>query len=209
MGRGSMLLGVFDPATVLWELDGNGNDRWETCSLDLCRGPFGLTADMPVSGYWRAGMTKAGLGVFRPSTGRWYLDVNGNGRLDTGTTDAQFGPFGIATDKPVVGNWTGTGVTGIGIFRPSTGAWALDLNSNGVWDGCVTDRCRGPFGTTGDLPVAGDWTGTGRAQLGFFTPATRQWKLDLNGNSLFDGCAIDACIANFGIAGDVPVVGKW
>ena len=207
--KGTFQLGTFDPKTQLWELDRNGNDEWEDCTIDLCRGPFGQSNDQPVAGYWKAGMTTAGIGTFRPSTGKWFLDLNGNGRLDNGNTDARLGPFGTSTDKPVVGNWAGNGVTRIGVFTPSTGKWQLDLNGNGVFDGCTTDSCLGPFGTTSDLPIAGDWTGTGRTQIGVFTPANGQWKLDLNGNGVFDGCTVDACLGSFGQTGDLPVVGKW
>jgi len=109
----------------------------------------------------------------------------------------------------VVGDWNGSRITRVGVFTPSTGSWKLDLNGNGLFDGCTTDSCRGPFGTTGDLPVAGDWTGNGRTQIGVFTPASGQWKLDVNGNGIFDGCTVDACLGSFGQAGDLPVVGKW
>jgi hypothetical protein len=70
-------------------------------------------------------MTTVGIGTFRPSTGRWYLDLNGNGQLDSGTTDARLGPFGTATDKPVVGNWAGNGVTRTGYSHRAraTGNW--------------------------------------------------------------------------------------
>jgi len=71
------------------------------------------------------------------------------------------------------------------------------------------DSCLGPFGISGDLPVAGDWTGTGTAKIGVFDPSTGLWELDLNGNGRWDGCAIDACLGPFGQPGDLPVVGKW
>ena len=41
------------------------------------------------------------------------------------------------TDIPVVGDWMGTATPNIGVFR--NGQWFLDLNGNGVWDGCGTD----------------------------------------------------------------------
>jgi hypothetical protein len=65
--------------------------------------------------------------------------------------------FGQPGDLPVVGDWDGTGVFKIGLFRPSTGEWLLDLNGNGLWDGCQVDRCRGPFGQEGDSPLVGKW----------------------------------------------------
>jgi len=43
------------------------------------------------------------------------------------------------------------------VFDPSSGMWDLDLNGNGVFDGCTIDACLGPFGQPGDLPVIGKW----------------------------------------------------
>jgi hypothetical protein len=55
---------------------------------------------------WRLGRHgKAKIGVFRPDTGQWFLDMNGNGKLDDCTVDACLGPFGQEGDLPVVGKW--------------------------------------------------------------------------------------------------------
>jgi hypothetical protein len=59
----------------------------------------------------------------------------------------------------------------------------------------------------GDLPVAGDWNGTGTAKLGVFRNGT--WFLDYNGNAAWDGCGVDGCIFGWGMAGDLPVAGRW
>ncbi len=45
--------------------------------------------------------------------GRWYVDLNGNGRWDAG--DLWIG-LGTALDRPVVGDWDGDGKDDIGIF---------------------------------------------------------------------------------------------
>jgi hypothetical protein len=140
------------------------------------------------------------IAVFR--NGVWSLDLNGN-RLWDGCGPDQCPGFGLATDKPVVGDWAGSGKTRIGVFRD--GLWSLDVNGNGQWDGCNVDRCLG-FGLPGDDPVAGDWTASGPDRIGVFRNG--QWFLDLNGNGQWDGCGTDACFG-FGIAGDVPVVGDW
>jgi hypothetical protein len=101
----------------------------------------------------------------------------------------------------VTGDWLGTGVTRLGVFR--NGQWFLDLNPNGAWDGCGTDGCYN-FGQAGDIPVTGDWTGSGIARIGVFRNG--EWFLDLNGNGAWDGCGTDGCFTTFGMAGDVPVI---
>ena len=108
----------------------------------------------------------------------------------------------------MVGDWNGAGAEKIGVFRPSLGQWFLDLNGNGKWDGSPKDAILGPFGSLGDLPVVGDWDGSGKTKIGVFRPSTGEWFLDLNGNGSFDGCQVDFC-HSFGQPGDLPVVGKW
>jgi hypothetical protein len=85
--------------------------------------------------------------------------------------------------------------------------WYLDTG-NGIWDGCGIDLCKGPFGSSGDLPVAGDWTNTGTTKIGVYRPGTGMWYLD-DGNGIWDGCGIDLCIGPFGSSGDLPAAGVW
>jgi len=147
------------------------------------------------------------IGVFRADTGEWFLDMNGNGGWDGCGVDKCFGPFGVDGDLPIVGDWNGTGQVAIGAFRPSTGEWFLDMNGNGGWDGCGVDKCFGPFGVDGDLPIVGDWNGTGQVAIGVFRPSTGEWFLDMNGNGRWDGYGVDRCFGPFGVAGDLPIVG--
>ncbi len=147
------------------------------------------------------------LGIYRG--GSWYWDNNGNEIWDGCGGDrcleSSFG--GYPEDVPVVGDWTGDGNRKIGVYRQ--GSWYLDLNGNGAWDGCGVDACIASFGgLPGDVPVVGDWTGNGIDKLGIYRQG--QWFKDLNGNGVWDGCGVDACIASFGgLPEDVPVVGDW
>jgi hypothetical protein len=109
----------------------------------------------------------------------------------------------------VVGDWNGTGEEEIGIFLPRKGIWYLDSNGDGTLNSCRVDACLGRFGSRGDLPVAGDWDGTGRVRIGVFRPRTGEWFLDMNGNGKFDGCGADKCLGPFGHPEDLPIVGKW
>ena len=205
---GNTKIGVFRPSTGQWFLDLNGNGKLDDCQTDGCPAPFGQPGDRPVVGDW-TGTGTSQLGVFHPRTGLWELDRNGNGLWDGCILDFCLTPFGKSRDLPVAGRWQASaGADQIGVFHPSKGAWKLDLN-NGTANACASDGCLGPFGLPGDLPVVGDWTGTGTAKIGTFAPHTGLWDLDLNGNGKFDGCLIDGCLGPFGQAGDIPVVGKW
>jgi len=204
----SSKIGIFRASAGAWALDPDGDGKWDGCAADGCVSPFGISGDVGVAGDW-SNFGASAVGVYRPSTGYWYLDANGNGQWDGCAVDRCFGPFGLPTDQPVVGDWTGTGTAKIGIFRPSEGRWYLDKNGDGKWGGCSVDLCVGPFGSSGDRAVVGDWTGTGTTKIGIFRPSDGRWYLDLDGQGGWSGCSTDACLGPFGTSGDVPVVGKW
>jgi hypothetical protein len=102
----------------------------------------------------------------------------------------------------------------LGIFRNSVAGLGagvvLDSNGNNNYD--AADKVRS-FGLPGDVPVAGDFFGTGAIEIGVFRcPAgasTCQWYIDANNNGAWDGQFGGDAIWNFGLPGDVPVVGDW
>jgi hypothetical protein len=197
-------IGVFRPGTGQWLLDLNANHKWDGSSTDGLS-KFGQTGDLPVTGDWNKDKVSE-IGVFRPRTGEWLLDLNGNDRLDGKWTDGYY-KFGIKNDLPVTGVWSKSGVVKIGVFRPRTSEWLLDLNGNRKWDGSSTDGLY-KFGKSGDLPVAGDWNNDGITDIGVFRPSTGEWLLDLNGNRRWDGSSTDG-LSKFGQTGDLPVTGDW
>jgi hypothetical protein len=152
-GDGVDEIGFFRPADGQWLLDLNGNGRFDGCDRDGCF-TFGKSADRPVVGDWD-GDGVSEIGVFRPATGEWFLDLNGNGALDDCATDV-CAVFGGSGDLPVPGDWDGDGVSDLGVFRPATAEWFLDLDGDRQWGGCGTDGCH-RFGTGEDLPVAVRW----------------------------------------------------
>jgi hypothetical protein len=156
-GTGVARVGIFRPSTATWYFDINGNQSLDNCGQgDTCSKNFGQSGDLPVVGDWK-GNGKTRIGVYRPSTGEWFLDRNGNKKKDNCQKDECAASFGLPEDLPVVGDWNGNGKDKIGVFRPSTGEWLLDFNGNETWDGCGVDLCMGPFGQPGDLPVVGKW----------------------------------------------------
>jgi len=197
-------IGVFRSG-FFWVLDANGNGTFDGTGLgqDLAFGWSGFTAqtgDIPVYGDWN-GDGKTKIGIYRPSSGQWFLDFNGNRLFDVNDKVYNYG--GIAGDIPVVGDWTGTGTSKIGIFRAGF-FWILDSNGNGTFDAGDANFAYG--GVAGDKPVVGDWNGSGTTKVGIFR-AGFLWVLDTNNSHAFD--AGDTVTAYGGLSGDVPVVGDW
>jgi len=97
-----------------------------------------------------------------------------------------------------------------GVFRNSV-SFLLDSNGNGAYDAGV-DRFipnftgSGGF-VTGDVAIAGDWTGDGQSKLGIYRAATGTWFLDANNNGVYD--TSDLTYSFGGLAGDMPFVGDW
>jgi len=189
--------------------------------VPLATGPasFGYK---PVTGKWQgngASNATSKVGVFRPSTGGWYLE-GGNQMVDGCGNDYCFflaaGMYQLG-DIPIAGDWNGDGIVSIGLFRPGVGGAPdyfflsnvnpFDVRFNGTifyWDYAIPG---GP-GNFGYLPVTGNWTGMTRSGVGVFKSGAGTgaggWYLD-NGNLSFSGCAEDQCPVNFGLAGDKPV----
>lgn len=178
------------------------------------------------------------IGVFRadinlPNGGNWLLDGTDHAIDVNSTSTITFNiPQGIQPgDIGVSGDWTGAGVSCIGIYRTgnpfmSGGTWFLDANCNGIWDGTSGGDLQYQFGgvqpsghtpgTTsyfpGDVPVVGDWSGNGKSCIGIFRSGFL-WVLDGNCNGTIDNVNQvtngDYQFAFGGAPGDIPVVGKW
>ncbi len=105
--------------------------------------------------------------------------------------------YGNDGDVALTGDWTGDGVTKIGVYR--NGDWYFDMNGDGRWnDGDVRlDR----MGGAGYVPVVGDFDGDGIDTIGLFSNG--DWLIDSDGDRRFDASI------RFGQAGDVPVVGDF
>jgi hypothetical protein len=109
--------------------------------------------------------------------------------------------FGQPGDKPLVGDWTGTGRDGIGVVDPVTLTWSLDENLDGQADQVF--QLPGMTGT--DIPLAGDWTCRGKDDPGFFRPSDGSWHFwtgDYTG-------AENLPVLTGTEAGVVPLVGDW
>jgi hypothetical protein len=77
------------------------------------------------------------------------------------------------------------------------------MNGNGKWDTGKDVVIN--FGQAGDVPVVGDWDGSGKLRIGVFRNG--QWWLDLDGDGKWESDRDE--ITSFGQRGDRPVIGNW
>jgi len=135
------------------------------------------------------------IGVFRPSTATFYL----RGSNTQGFADLTV-QYGNSNSYPVVGDWTGGGVSTIGVFDPTNGQFQLrNSNTPGVADETFV------LGIAGDQPFAGRWqAGAAHDGVGVFRPSNGLIYLK---NDLGSGFADYTMV--LGIPGDVGVAGDW
>jgi hypothetical protein len=200
-------VGVFRPSTHQWFLDEVQGSYNPATTIQINN--FGSSGDTPVVGNWgNSSITdsRTYVGVFRPSTGQWFLDKI-EGDYNPATT-IQINNFGASGDKAMVGNWLGGAQDGhayVGVFRPSTGTWYLSTN-NTTYSPSNTLQI-GNFGSSTDTPQVGDFLGTGLTEVGVFRPSTGTWYLSKANATYAPSNTIQ--IGNFGASGDQPVVGAW
>jgi Peptidase family M23 len=98
------------------------------------------------------------------------------------------------SDVPIAGDWDGSGVDDVGVFRRTAQPqFRLRLP-----DGTTAVI---PHGRPADVPVVGDWDGDDRTDVGVWRPATRTF--------LLRDAAGTVKPVPFGRPGDVPVAGDW
>ena len=161
---------------------------------------FGQAGDIPVAGDWDGNGIDT-PGVFNPATGQWQLTNGINGQ----NVSNSFPPvnftftLGQNGDLPMVGDWDGNGIDGVGVFRNST------FNLSNGFQGTI-DIKPFVFGGPGVRPLEGDWNGDGITTIGVFDPNSGTMSLN-NTNS--PGNGIGDIVFSFGVNGDIPVAGDW
>jgi hypothetical protein len=136
---------------------------------------------------------KTDLSIFRPTGGggpnasEWWYQRSSN-------NSAPAFQFGVSTDLPTPGDFTGDGKTDVAFWRPSTGFWFVLRSEDSSFFAF-------PFGATGDIPVAADFDGDGKADAGIFRPSSATWFINKSSGG--------TTIQQFGASGDKPVAADF
>jgi sugar lactone lactonase YvrE len=185
------------PITPSGARNSGGNTNWVFPTTTGTAGGTATAPNLPVVSMTGPANNVSTIGVFDPTTGRWYLR-NSN---SPGAPDITPFAFGAPGWFGVVGDWDGNGSTTIGVVDPTTETWYL-RNSNTPGAPDITPF---RFGAPGWIPLVGDWTGSGHVGIGVFDPLTATFYLR---NEVSPGGA-DAGVIRYGAPGWVPVVGDW
>lgn len=133
------------------------------------------------------------------ATSGWrWLQRTEEGELRADLIDHVF-LFGNVDDRPVIGDFTGTDIDQIGVYRD--GGWTLDIDGDGKF---TPSDSNFTLGRAGDHPVIGDFDGDGVDELGIYRDG--KWLIDINHDRVLDECDLTI---EFGESGDIPVVGDF
>jgi hypothetical protein len=166
-----------------WFIDLNGNGRWDSDDLWA---KLGTADDRPVAGDWN-GDGKDDIGIFGPA---WSGDP------------------GAISKEPGLPHPLNLSTGSLKNMPPAAedaphGTRQLRRAADGETRSDVIDHVF-HFGTATDVPVVGDWRGSGIATIGIFYGGA--WRLDIDGDGKWS--AGDLAL-DFGQDGDKPVVGDW
>ncbi len=133
---------------------------------------------------------------------------------------------GSGTTHHAPADFDGNGSTDVSVFRPSNGTWYVNGGATTTW------------GTSGDIPVPGNYTGTATTNVAVYRPGSAgTWYInggpivtwgttgdipvpgDYNGDGTTDIAVFrpntgtwfvnGGAVTNFGTAGDIPVPGDY
>ncbi|MCK5793737.1 MAG: hypothetical protein KAH12_03465 [Anaerolineales bacterium] len=153
------------------------------------------------------------IAVYRPSgINDWYIKLSTASGIGAGAQTT--GDFGLSSDTPMTGDLNGDGRTDGIIIRPSgtdmtwlvgfaDATGKIDYNTGGGISNWAT------FGLTTDTPMIADINGDGRDDIGYIRNAGSGliWRFALT-TSQGGLTAFPAASAEFGSAGDSPLIGQ-
>ncbi len=183
-----------------WQIDRNRNGAWDGTAGGDLTARFGKTgSDVPFA-FDVDGNGRDNLAVMRKGK-VIQIDSNGNFRWDGKRRDTQI-TLGNGGDQPVVGDWDGDGRPSLGVLRNEDGTFHLDSDNDGVLTAADARFALMPL-EPGDVAIAGNWDGSGAAEVGIFRSGNT-FMLDFNGDRAWDPATDRVVVAALGSAQPAP-----
>ena len=174
---------AYDRDSIMNYCQAGGNWTGALTSIDI-QGTRELYGWRDATDYDNDG--RSNLGVWRPSTGRWYVE--------DGAWDLHYGEAG---DVPLTADFDNDGASDYAVWRPSgpyQGTWFVIKSSGGYM--------QFQWGANGDLPTTGDLDGDGKAEFIVYRPSNATFYVrNLDGSGWSMG--------PWGAAGDIPVLADY
>ncbi|MGE0884030.1 MAG: FG-GAP-like repeat-containing protein [Blastocatellales bacterium] len=117
---------------------------------------------------------KADLGVWRGSSGYWYVLKSASNSQQSTPWGAGYSPY---YDVPAPGDYDGDGRNDLTVWRSSEANWYILQSSNGVY------RIQ-RHGQNGDIPVPADYDGDGKTDVAVWRPSTGYWYILRSSNNV-------------------------
>ena len=169
-----------------------GSKQWGSDGL----GDVPLLADIDGDG-------RADLVIWRGTTGTWYWLTAATAFDYAQSGQRQWGTAALG-DRPLVGDIDGDGRADLIVWRASTGTWYW-LTSSSQYDYAAARSKQWGDQSLGDVPIAADFDGDGRADLVVWRASTGMWfwlRSSANYAYASEGMLV------WGTAGDVPFTGR-
>jgi len=201
LNEGSKRIAVFRPSNGYWYIKGKGEKDWGASAGNMLL-QCGMRGDVPVPGDYN-GDGIVDIAVWRPSVGYWYIKGKGTSHwaLSSGNIGVQCGTRG---DVPVPMDYFNEGRLRLAVWRPSNGVWYIKGDNRMLhWNqssGNIALQC----GSSGDIPVPGDYFGDGIVRLAVWRPSNGVWYI--KGTELVSWGSSGGNVAvQCGTQGDIPV----
>lgn len=206
-GDGRDDIGIFRPAdTARWYIAMSTYNGTFVENADF-RFPWGTQGDQPLVGDFN-GDHRDDIGIYRPgqSGSRWYVAVSTGGRF---TSRSEFTRvWGMGSDQPLVGDFTGDGRDDIAVFRNGdTSRWYVAKSTTSGFIEIATFRK--DWGSKGDTPLVGDFNRDGKDDIAIYRKgdAANSWYVAVSTGSEFRASSTLKC--QFGRGIDRPLVGDF
>ena len=154
------------------------------------------------------------IGLYFPALDLFELGIlNAQGQI-TREIDIIYGYHDVGVDAiPVTGDWSGSGITGIGAYLPDKDIFNLGvLDSQGKVAQQIVNLSYG-YHTKGvySIPITGDWSGNGTTGVGVYIPADDKFALTVLSPGQYK--VAQQIVATFGTHDNgqysIPVTGDW